>query len=423
MRVLQLSWEYPPRIVGGLSRHVYGLSRALARKGVEVVVVTLEYPGLPEVEVEGNLKVVRVQSSGYPSPDFPAWVHQFNLRMLEAALREHRASGFDLIHAHDWLSATAGIALKHMARRPLISTFHSTECGRRSGIRDPLQRHIAEVEWWQAYESWRTIVCSGYMKGELERCLGVPTDKIDVVPNGFTPLPSLDPGADPRSIRRRYAADHEKLVLFVGRMVHEKGVEVLVDAALDLLRRRSDAKFVLAGDGPLRVGLMRMVESRGAAEKFYFLGFVSDEELAELYAVADVAVFPSIYEPFGIVALEAMSAGKPVVASDVGGLAEVVEHMVSGLKVPCCDPRALADAISWILDHPEEASRMGANGARIARERYSWDVLAERTLEIYRRVLGEYGSSGWRPSAPCPRPPRRNSLLLGAISGPRGPVA
>ncbi|MGC8969532.1 MAG: glycosyltransferase family 4 protein [Conexivisphaera sp.] len=402
MRVLHLSWEYPPRIVGGLSRHVYGLSRALAGRGVEVVVITLEYPGLSEVEVKGNLKVVRVQSSGYPSPDFPAWVHQFNLRMVEAALRE---GDFDLIHAHDWLSAPAGIALKHMLRRPLISTIHSTECGRRSGIRDDLQRHISEVEWWLAYESWRIIACSRYMVGELNGCLGVPADKVDVIPNGFTPL--APPDADPAAIKRRYASDSERMVFFVGRMVHEKGVSVLVDAALELLGRRRDAKFVLAGDGPLRLDLMRRVESSGLAEKFYFLGFVSDEELAELYAAADLAVFPSIYEPFGIVALEAMSMGKPVVVSDVGGLAEVVENGVNGLKFPCCDPHALAWAISWMLDHPDEASRMGAEGARIARERYSWDVLSGRTLDVYRRVLDEYERSGWRART-CRRPPSTN---------------
>ncbi len=395
MRVVHLSWEYPPRIVGGLSRHVYGLSRALASLGVEVVVVTLEYPGLPDVEDLGPLRVVRVQSSGYQSPDFPAWVHQFNLRMLEAALREARSSGVDIIHVHDWLSASAGIALKHMLRRPLIATIHSTECGRRSGIHDALQRHIAEVEWWLAYESWRTIACSRYMARELEACLGVPPDKIDVIPNGFTPLPR--PDADPSEIRRRYAAPYEKVAFFVGRMVHEKGVEVLVDAGIDLLRRRGDVKFVLAGDGPLRVGMMRKVESAGLGHKFYFLGFVSDEELAEIYSIADVAVFPSIYEPFGIVALEAMSMGRPVIVSDVGGLGEVVEHMVNGLKVPCCDPHALADAISWVLDHPEEARRMGERGREAALARYSWDVLARRTLDVYARVLREYESTGWRP--------------------------
>ncbi|MFP3235163.1 MAG: glycosyltransferase family 4 protein [Nitrososphaeria archaeon] len=391
VRVLHLSWEYPPRIVGGLSRHVYGLSRALAAMGAEVVVITLESPGVPDSEVSGNLEVVRVRASGYPSPDFPAWVHQFNLRMVEAALD---AGDFDIVHAHDWLSASAGIALKHALRRPLISTIHSTECGRRGGIRDELQRHIAEMEWWLAYESWRVIACSRYMMRELGGCLGVPADKVDVIPNGFTPL--AQPGADRASIRRRYAADGERMVLFVGRMVHEKGVSVLVDAALELLRRRWDLKFVLAGDGPLRPVLQRRVEEAGLARKFYFLGFVSDEELAELYAAADVAAFPSTYEPFGIVALEAMSMGRPVVVSDVGGFSEVVEHGVSGLKVPCCDPGALASAISWLVDHPEEASRMGAEGARIARERYSWDALAGRTMETYRRVLAEYERSGWR---------------------------
>ncbi|MFP3282945.1 MAG: glycosyltransferase family 4 protein [Nitrososphaeria archaeon] len=402
MRVLHLSWEYPPRIVGGLSRHVYWLSRSLAAKGVEVTVITLEYPGLSDVDVKGNLKVVRIRSSGYPSPDFPAWVHQFNLRMVEAALRE--GADFSLIHVHDWLSASAGIALKHMLRRPLISTIHSTECGRRSGIHDDLQRHIHEMEWWLAYESWRVIACSRYMRGELEGCLGVPTDKVDVIPNGVGA--AQPPDIDRASVRRRYAADGEKMVLFVGRMVHEKGVEVLVDAARELLRRRWDVKFVLVGDGPLRLNLLRSVEASGISSKFYFTGFVSDEELMELYAAADLAVFPSIYEPFGIVALEAMSMGKPVVVSDVGGLAEVVENGVNGLKVPCCDQRALSDAISWMLDNPDGASRMGAEGARLVRERYAWDTLADRTLDTYGRVLDEYGRSGWRARA-CPRPTNR----------------
>ncbi|MCX8205343.1 MAG: glycogen/starch synthase, partial [Candidatus Nezhaarchaeota archaeon] len=156
MKVLMLSWEYPPRIIGGLARHVYWLSRSLAKRGTEVVVVTLDHPEAPEKEFEGGLRVVRVASYGFKSPDFVSWVHQFNLNMARAALEE--AEGCSIIHAHDWLTAVAGITLKHLLRRPLIATMHSTEYGRRGGnVSEGLQRHIHEVEWWLTYEGWRVI--------------------------------------------------------------------------------------------------------------------------------------------------------------------------------------------------------------------------------------------------------------------------
>jgi len=401
VKLLMLSWEYPPRIVGGLARHVYWLSKALAQRGVEVTVITLDYPETPGLEQGRNLKIVRVASHGFTSSDFASWVHQFNLNMIEAALEEEDVS---LIHAHDWLTATAGITLKHLLRKPLIATIHSTERGRRRGVlHDPLQRHIHEVEWWLAYESWRVIVCSNYMKSELMRFLGVPEDKISVIPNGINPF-EVKLQLDVRRVKRRYAEDWEKVVLFVGRMVYEKGPHVFVDAALSLLSRRQDVKFVLVGEGPMRKSLMDKVYRSGFWHKFYFTGFVEDIELYELYEVCDVAVFPSLYEPFGIVALEAMSVGKPVVASDVGGLSEVVVDGLNGLKVPPGDVWALSYAIERLIGNPSKAEEMGKNGAQKVRELYSWDVVGERTLRLYERVLQEYSSNPWKPKRPARKP-------------------
>ena len=391
---MMLSWEYPPRIVGGLARHVYWLSKALAQRGVEVTVITLDYPETPRVEQERNLKIVRVASHGFASSDFASWVHQFNLNMIEAALDEEDAS---LIHVHDWLTATAGITLKHLLRKPLIATIHSTEYGRRRGaLHDTLQRHIHEVEWWLAYEGWRVIVCSNYMKNELMNYLGVPEDKISVIPNGINPF-DVRLQIDVHSVRRRYAEDWEKIVLFVGRMVYEKGAHLFVDAALSLLSRRQDVKFVLVGEGPMRKDLMDKAYKSGFWHKFYFTGFVEDVELFELYEVCDVAVFPSLYEPFGIVALEAMSLGKPVVASDVGGLSEIVVDGLNGLKVPLGDVQALSRAIERLVEDQSTAKEMGRNGARRVRELYSWDVVGERTFRLYEQVLREYLSNPWKP--------------------------
>ncbi|MHC1636855.1 MAG: glycosyltransferase family 4 protein [Candidatus Nezhaarchaeales archaeon] len=395
MKVLMLSWEYPPRIVGGLARHVYWLSKSLAEKDIEVAVITLDYPEIPRIEFQRNLKIIRVASYGFQSPDFASWVHQFNLNMIEAALEE--VDDCSIIHVHDWLTATAGITLKHMLRRPLITTMHSTEHGRRAGnMHESLQKHIHEIEWWLTYESWRVVVCSNYMRYELKSFLGVPEDKIEVTPNGVNPI-NLSRPIHFHDIRRRYAEDWEKIVLFVGRMVYEKGAHILVDAALNLLSRIQNVKFVLVGEGPMRKELMNKVESRGLARKFYFAGFVNDSELQELYGVCDVTVFPSLYEPFGIVALEAMSAGKPIIVSDVGGLSDIVINGFNGIKVPKGDVHTLSSAIEYLIGNPDVARRMGKNGMKHVYEAYSWDRTAKKTIAIYNTVLQEYLNGKWKP--------------------------
>ena len=393
MKILQfLSWEYPPRIVGGLARHVYWLSRGLARRDIEVIIVTLDYPGAPRIEYVDNVKVIRVRSYVLPSPDFASWVHQFNIWMVKDALNElHNIS---IIHAHDWLSALSALTLKHALRKPLIVTIHSTEYGRRGGIFDNLQRHIHEVEWWLTYEAWRVIVCSEYMKGEVINVFNLPSDKIDVIPNGVNPI-DLSKPIDTANTRRRYAEDWEKIILFVGRLVHAKGIHIFVEAGMDLLKRRSDVKFIVVGDGVLRENMMRIISERGFSHKFFFTGFISDNDLNDLYRVCDVAVFPSLYEPFGIVALEAMSAAKPVIASDIGGLSNLVIDEFNGLKIPPNNPYALSRAIERIISNPEFSKYLGENGFHYVYKNYTWDKIVDMTLKTYSRVIEEYKRSGW----------------------------
>jgi len=391
MKILQfLSWEYPPRIVGGLARHVYWLSRELARRGVEVLVVTLDYPGAPRFEYVDGVKIVRVRSYVLPSPDFISWVHQFNMWMIKDASDE--LHDISIIHAHDWLSALSAITLKHTLRKPLVATIHSTEYGRRGGIFNEFQKHIHEVEWRLTYEAWRIIVCSEYMRSEVMNVFNLPSDKIDIIPNGINPI-DLSKPID--NVRRRYAEDWEKIVLFVGRLVHAKGIHIFVEAGINLLGRRGDVKFVVVGDGVLREELMRRVSERGVSHKFFFTGFISDNDLNDLYRVCDVAVFPSIYEPFGIVALEAMSAAKPVIVSDVGGLSSLVIDGFNGVKVPPNDPYILSRAIERVISNPTLAEHLGKNGFNHVYQNYTWDKIADKTLKTYSQVLETYKRSSW----------------------------
>jgi len=243
------------------------------------------------------------------------------------------------------------------------------------------------------------------MRDEVKNTLGVPESKISVIPNGVNPL-NIEI-TDSKTLRSRYAAPWEKIVLYVGRLVYEKGPQVLLEAAARILSRRRDIKFVFVGEGVLKDKLVKRAKDMGILEKTYFTGFIDDNELATLYHISDVAVFPSLYEPFGIVVLEAMWAGTPVIVSDVGGPAEYVENGVTGVKVPPQDPEALAAAIESLLDNKEYAYYLSRNGLKKAREEFTWENIGRKTVEIYREVLKEYSEAEWKPGFSLSR---RNQL-------------
>ncbi|MCC6729092.1 MAG: glycosyltransferase family 4 protein [Chthonomonadales bacterium] len=408
MRVLMLSWEYPPRIVGGIARHVEELAWALADRGDEVHVVTCDFPGAPTEEIFHGVHIHRVTPYS-PVDNFFHWVHQLNAAMrdrADALLREWTAGVADpkalppergiVLHAHDWLADFSGSALKHAFTLPLVATVHATEFGRNNGIHTDGQRYISGVEWHLTYEAWRVIVCSGFMKGEVEFALGVPADKIDVIPNGVETA-KFDfpfPADEARDFRARYAAPNEKIILFVGRMVREKGAHLLVSALPGVRARYNDAKLVIVGGG-YRDHLVGLAHSLGIDRHVYFTGFVHDDVLVRLYRIADVACYPSLYEPFGIVALEAMAAGVPVVVSEAGGLREVVEHDVTGTVAWLDNVDSLAWGISRVLLNPAHARWMADNARRTVRDLYNWDRIAGMTQTVYRRVWHEYSTSAW----------------------------
>ena len=397
LSVMMFSWEFPPRVIGGISPHVYFLSKSLAKKGMNVYVVTCDFPGAPPHETIDGVEVYRIDSYKTPSPDFATWVYLMNLNMQKeaAAIVAKLPDKIDVFHAHDWLVATAGIGLKHVFRKPLLVTMHSTEIGRRDGIHTATERMIGETEAWLTYEAWKVICCSQYMVSHVKWAFGLPDDKLVMVPNGVnTQVYENVQGQDCRTFRGKFALPEEKLVLFVGRLVYEKGAHVLINAIPKIIAG-INAKFVIVGSGYMRDQLLNIVKSMGLEHKVLFAGFVDDETLLRLQSCADVSVVPSLFEPFGIVALEAMAAKSAVVVSDIGGLAEIVDHDVTGVKVYPNNPESLAWGVTKVLTNKTYRNMLRQNAYKEIREKYDWEQIAEQTSQIYESVLGEYSKSFW----------------------------
>jgi glycosyltransferase involved in cell wall biosynthesis len=397
LSVIMLTWEYPPRIIGGISPHVYHLSRSLAKNGVKVYVVTCDFPNAPQHEIMDDVEVYRIDSYKNPSPDFASWVYLMNMNMQKEAATLIKSLGgkVDVLHAHDWLVATAGIGLKHVFRRPLFATMHSTEIGRRNGINSDYERMIHETEAWLAYEAWKVICCSDYMISHVRWAFGLPEDKLIMVPNGVNyEAYSKNNEESLTQFRHKISLPEEKIVLFVGRLVYEKGVHVLVNAVPRILEK-VNAKFIIVGNGYMKEQLSNLVKVMGLSHKVLFTGFVDDETLRRLQKCADVSVVPSLFEPFGIVALEAMAAKSPVVVSDTGGLSEIVEHDVSGVKTYTGNPESLAWGIIKVLTDKAYADWIKTNAYNRVKDKYDWDKIARQTIAIYRNVLSDYSKSFW----------------------------
>ncbi|NPV72621.1 MAG: glycosyltransferase family 4 protein [Pelotomaculum sp.] len=389
-----LSWEYPPKCVGGLAQHVYDLTAALAEIGVDVHLITSGGGGAPSFERVKGVKVYRVEPYRVSSPDFVTWVAQFNVALLERAIPlMAEIGGVNILHAHDWIVAYAARAIKHAWRLPLVATIHATEYGRNYGLHNDIQRHISDVEWWLTYEAWRVICCSHYMEWEVKNIFQLPHDKIVVIPNGVNAASFSTVSREAR--RSDYAAPDEKIVFYVGRLVREKGVQVLLDAAPEILAHHPQTKFVIAGKGPYMDFLKQQVMALGIANRVYFTGYISDEVRNSLYSWADVAVFPSLYEPFGIVALEAMAARTPVVVSDCGGISEIVRHGEDGLKAYTGNSHSLAQNILAILKQPELGERLKKNAYQRVISEFNWKNIARRTASVYRSVWDEHRSAPW----------------------------
>jgi len=386
MNIGILTWEFPPRIVGGIARHCNGLARALAHNGHDVHVVTLDFPGAPIYEEINGIKVYRA-STELGHPNFLTWAFLFNHFLEKKLAGVSRKVDFDVVHVHDWLTGFAGISFKHQMQKPLVSTIHGTEIGRAQGLHNPDSLTIDGIEWWTTYEANKIIVTSASMKAEIQGHFRLPQEKIEIVPNGID-TKRYNASVDQSAVKGRYGVNpDEKLVLCVGRLVPQKGIEYLIRAVPRIAKRYPNSKFIVVGEGWLRGHLEYIARSTGYQWKITFTGWIPDRELIALLNSADALVVPSIYEPFGIVVLEGMAAGVPVVASDVGGLAEIVEHEHTGILAYSRSPESIAWAVDRVLSDPDHSKEMAQNAQEMVQKTYSWEAIAMKTAKAYKEVV------------------------------------
>jgi glycogen(starch) synthase len=392
LRVLMLSWEYPPVVVGGLGRHVHALATSLASAGHQVTVVTRHAPDAPLEELRDGVRVVRAPEDPplFPlaTPTLLAWTMAFNHSLTRAALHAATTDSYDVVHAHDWLVTHTAVTLRDHLGVPLVATIHATEAGRHQGwLPEEMNRCIHSVEWWLAHEASKVLVCSAYMRWEVCRLLELEADRVEVIPNGVdAPVWQASPRAV-AAARARFAGDGP-LLGFAGRLVYEKGVQHLVSALPELRYRHPGLRVVIAGDGPHRPELQQETRRLELDRAVNFAGFVGDDLPATL-AATDAMVVPSIYEPFGMVALESAAAGAPLAVSATGGLAEIVEPGVTGVTFPAKNPDALADAVSTLLSDEVGAKRMAREARSMVESRYGWASICDRTADAYRGAVAE----------------------------------
>ena len=428
MKVLMLGWEYPPHISGGLGTACEGLSRSLAQIGTELTFIVPHLYGDERAEhmrmfdadghednsaTTASSSNLRLQSrpifSSYGALSeqdsvaalrriaqhhIPAELLQVMQRSVEESLPLDRYSGdlftevarfaskvtllfkdldFDLVHAHDWMTFPAGVALAKARGVPLVVHVHSLEQDR-SGA--GANHRISEIERWGIDRADAAIAVSYYTRGLIQQLHGVPTEKLFVVHNGIYS----------RQVVQRYrdeSAWASKVVLFLGRVTFQKGPDYFVEAAARVVPHIPDVLFILAGAGDMLPRMIDRVRELGIMRNFFFPGFVRGDDVERMFSIADLYVMPSVSEPFGIAALEAISYDTPVVISKQSGVAEVLGH---ALKVDFWDVDKLAELMINALLHDELREDM-ISMAREELKRVHWDAAAIKAEEIYRDLL------------------------------------
>jgi glycogen synthase len=387
-RALILSWEYPPLIEGGLARHVRKLAENLVEEGFDVHVIARGREEDPAEEERRGVLIHRVREPERPRDlgEFVTWIERMNADMLALGVELGDRHEFDVVHGHDWLVAGAGDHLAKRFRAPFVATIHATEFGRHQGWVDKHpQSYIHGVERWMANRADRVITCSAYMREHVADVYGLEESRIAVIPNGIDPS-ELVPVDDLDTLRSRFAKPREKLVLLVGRLVYEKGFQLALEALPRLIERVGDVRFLVAGSGTAEAELREQATALGLDAHGTFLGWIGDDVLHSLYRIADLTVVPSIYEPFGLVALEAMASGCPCLVADTGGLREVVPNEDVGLRFRSRDPRSLASMAERLLTDEELRDRLVAEASEHVLS-FDWADVARQVGEVYTELV------------------------------------
>ncbi|WP_418918022.1 glycosyltransferase family 4 protein [Alistipes putredinis] len=432
MRVLMFGWEFPPHIAGGLGTACYGMTRGLARNGVEVVFVMPRAYGdedqrfvrvvnASDVETIGTrdhefseellekVSFIHIDSNMLPyiSPEEYAAYHDEFVRsgrthewtdvwkqrytfsgkyganlmeevaryaMVAAQVAKDLEGQFDVIHAHDWLTYFAGIAAKRVSGKPLVVHMHATEFDR-SG--ENINRRVYAIEKAGMQAADRVIAVSELTRRIVIGKYGIPADKVVTVHNAVR-FGESEEAAPERAVK-------DKVVTFLGRITYQKGPDYFVEAAAKVLQRVPDVRFVMAGSGDLMNHVVRRVAQLGIADRFHFTGFLKGGEVQRMFRLSDVYVMPSVSEPFGISPLEAMRSGVPVIISRQSGVAEVLDYAI---KVNYWDVDALADAIYGLLTYPA-LGRMFASKGLEEVTGLKWTNAAAKIKTVYETVVAE----------------------------------
>ena len=384
MKILLVSWEYPPVVIGGLGRHVHHLATELAAAGHDVVVLSRRPTGTdPQThpstdEVHDGVRVIAAAEDPHEftfGTDMMPWILAMGHAMIRAGLGLGDWQP-DIVHAHDWLVASPAVALAQFFDVPLVSTIHATEAGRHSGwVSGSISRQVHAQESWLVRDSDSLIACSASMRDEITALFGPELAEISVIPNG------IDTDGWPFAPRRPHPGPAE--LLYFGRLEYEKGVHDAIAALPRIRRAHPGTTLTIAGDGTQLDFLTAQARKHKVLKATKFVGRVDHSQLLELLHRADAAVLPSLYEPFGIVALEAAAAGTPLVTSTAGGLGEAVIDGVTGLSYPSGDVSALAAAVRSLLDSPAAAQQRAVAARERLTSEFAWSTVAAETFQVY----------------------------------------
>lgn len=397
MKVLMFGWEFPPLSSGGLGTACYGLTKALSQKGVKITFV-LPYPFDPadanfvKLVSAGNIKIKKVVSALQPYMGFQEYRKSLDktpnrkiygstlfdevCRYSLAAEKIAEEEEFDIIHCHDWMTFGAGIAAKRRKNKPLVLHVHATEHDRTGGHH--INRRIYDMESRGMQKADKIIAVSSFTKNRLIANYGVPAEKIMVVHNAVD-LSSGCPEEE-HEIKKR-----DRIVLFLGRVTLQKGPDYFIYAAKKVLEHEKDVKFIVAGTGDMEHYVIEKSAELGISDKVLFAGFLSQEDVERAYKMADVYVLPSVSEPFGITALEAMKNKAPVIVSKQSGVTEVIRHC---LKTDFWDVDEISNKIISLLRYKPLHDALKENAAAEVKK-LKWDIPAEKCIGIYNGLISK----------------------------------
>ncbi len=390
MKVLMFGWEFPPNSTGGLGTACYGLTKALSKLGVEITLVlpTTENIEVSFIKIKGaNVKVRGIKSSLTPYISAGQYSREYRKNSLygqtlfeevkryaEAAEEIAREEEFDLIHCHDWLTYEAGIRAKKISNKPLVAHIHATEFDRTGGLGANREVWAAEKKGMEAADCIMAV--SAYTKNKVIEHYDINPSKIKVIHNAVER--SEDWVNEDFGIKK-----NSKVVLFLGRITLQKGPDYFVNAAKKVVEHEPNVTFVMAGSGDMDRFVIEKSAEMGLAEKFVFTGFLKGDDLKRIYKMADVYVMPSVSEPFGITALEAIDNKTPIIISKNSGVSEIIGNC---LRVDFWDVDQLTNKIVGVLRYNELADEMSQNAYQEL-SKISWQNTANKCIDAYEELM------------------------------------